>query len=226
MGNLLFNQVFPISLHIALFFSSNTIYKAADLAEEVSKELSDVISNKPDVIDLPPEAPIELPDIFFKNDEIGQLLISRARANCTLLLKSNVDFDYIRKISVYIERLANCLVDKGNIRIVRIGIVLTCSTDQSITMELVKSKFISNEKLSETCDLELAWLRRVKLGNLNLNRWVRLDFSALSEIDNRIVIDINTLADEELDINEYPIKQTFDMLFDQIRSEFDDIIEW
>lgn len=224
MEDILFTKVFPSSIQVALFFPSDTNYKAIELANIVSAKFADVFTVDPNVISLPPGTPVEIPNIMFEQENIGRLNISYMRADL-VLMNTNQSPECIDMIAKYSEALVSSLVNSG-INIVRIGLVLTCLLDKSITVDKIKEKYICNDKLTGASNLELSWLKIVNQAGLSLNQWVRIIMSSLPGENSSIIIDANTLAEEKLDIEKYPVGRIIEMFMSQIKGGFNDVIEW
>ena len=68
LRNLLINNI-----QIALFFPPDTSFKAISVANAVDEEFGDLFWEDPNIITLPPNAPIEIPRIIYSQKDIAQL---------------------------------------------------------------------------------------------------------------------------------------------------------
>jgi len=167
MVGLLPDTLFFESIQLGLFFSPDTFFKSISMANDISNEFSEFFTNEPNVINLPPNAPIEIPRIIFEQPDFGQLNIGLLRAD--LIIKNSDEESWESYTLELGKRLSQFFVEKYRIRIQRIGLVLTCKFANNIPFEDVIKKYTSSERLTESEELELSWRRRLTLETLEVN---------------------------------------------------------
>ena len=207
------NKVKIDKIQLALFFPINTDIKSIDAAAEISKKLGYIFNDDPNIITLPPVAPVEIPKIIFNAPEGIQLSIGNSRADFVI---QNINEEY--RIEYFIDianKLWNILVDSLKIKIIRIGVV----TDYVYSDNFELKEFLGDQKtfnLKEIDEFNIAWLKKISLKDLKINNWTRLS-SIKSQGKNTISVDMNTDVNIALNLNESSFIELLNVLLKEIQ---------
>lgn len=226
MGGALEELFMPKTSQLALFFVPGNTFKLIPLANAISEDLSSIFSVEPTVVSFPPEAPIpiEMPRIILQQNNVGQLSIAYSRADLTLEWKGSSEWqDTVVSTS---KALARCLVQRSNLKVQRMGLIITNYLSDKITLENLHSRYIRSPKMSDAVELRFAWLKRIKTNNQDVNRWVQFYLSSFPGGPRNVVIDLNTPPEEELDLTPEAIEGMVHIWLEQIWSDINGILEW
>lgn len=130
-----------IKIQIALFFK-DIISRPDLLAEQINQKLGNMFDAMPTCVDLPLDAPAEIPVVYRKCTKLPHLLnVSRNRCDLifTPLVENNV-------LSVIEARYSNDILEyvkaaMSNYEIIRIGIVYTVFQENKKPCDYISSKY-------------------------------------------------------------------------------------
>ena len=130
-----------INIQIALFFK-DIISRPDRLAEEINQKMGDIFDAMPTCIELPPDAPAEIPIVCRKSSKLPhQLNVARNRCDLILtpMLENNalgvIESRYNNEITDYITTA----IERNDI--VRIGIVYTVFEEVEKPCEYISDKY-------------------------------------------------------------------------------------
>ncbi len=222
---LLLEELFvPKSSQLVLLFAPGSTFKPVKLANLISEDLSSIFSSEPTAVSLPPETPLEVPRVILQQNGVGQLSIGYLRADLALEWKGTSEWqDTVITTS---KVLAQCLIEKSDLKVQRMGFVLTNSLSDAITIEDLRSRYIRSQKMEDALELRIAWLRRIKTKDLDINRWVQFLFASYPSGIRNVVIDLNTRPEDELDLRPDAIEEMVKIWLEQVWGDIHGILEW
>lgn len=217
------NNFYLTNIQIALFFAPGTNFKSIELAGGIADKLGDIFINEPNIISLPPNAPVEVPRIIFQQDNIGQLIISSLRAD---LIINYVGDEWVNRVISIADKLALYLNNMAKIRIQRIGLVLTMGIDEKLTVKDIQEKYIKQNKIVDCSELSIAWHKKTNIQGLNINRWVRINIADYIGGQRNLILDFNTFAEDIIDVQRFPVDYVIGEFIKDYMGDFNGIIEW
>lgn len=219
--NVLSGSLLPRLSQLALFFAPGT-FQTLQVAAGVKQVLSGLFSVEPTV--LPSDAPVEVPRILMQERGVGQLTVGYARAD--LILEWRADQSWRDRVTALSEELARYFVEQARLKVQRLGFVVTFGVAEDINLEAIRSRYVAVGKMLDAQEIGIAWLRRTKVQGILVNRWVRFSISSLPGGDRSVVIDTNTLPEDQLDLDATTVKKIVETCLDQLRSDAGAILEW
>jgi len=212
-----------VSAQTALFFSPNSMFRPLVLANAIAKWMSSLFTNDPTLLQLPPDAPPEIPRVLLQQDGVGQLSISYQRAD--LVLNCADSDDWSHRIAETAESLARA-IEASNLTAERLGLVLTFRLGEMGRVDELRSRYIRPGKLEGAYQTELAWLRKTQDDSIAANRWVRIASASESEAQGQIVIDLNTPSEISLQLSADLVRDTINGWLEQVTGGMSDVLEW
>jgi hypothetical protein len=198
-------------------------------ASEFVKKTGNVFNYEPQILSLPPGAPPELPRIILKNRE-QSFGIQFAQNRITFFYQDvhnqNKDLDSL--FPTYRLHLGNVIegvFEMLPIEPSRLGSVTHLFHQMSESSNRFFTEHLFREgTISEPFQMQLAFLHKVQLENLNANRWIRyrtLHNQKEPFDDNAVAIeiDVNTLQEEEHSFDAADILSFFMLVKEHITHE-------
>ena len=210
------------NFQIVLFFSPDTTFKSLNVANKISEVFGELFTDDPNIITLPPNAPVEIPRLIYNQGNITQFAIGFSRADFTM--KMNKEDDWQIKIQDFSVKLKELFIEILNIRILRIGLVTNFTFDDNCTIESFINQYINSDKLNNLAEYNMSWLKKVKIKNINVNKWIRL-FISEQPVEKRVLIfDVNTNFEQVLDFNNMQLDEIIASFLDCFRGDIEDVI--
>lgn len=210
------------NIQIALFFPPDTSFKAISVANAVDEEFGDLFSEDPNIITLPPNAPIEIPRIIYRQKDIAQLSIGFSRADLSVKLNSKEDWQ--DRIIEFSFKLQNLFIEKLKIRIIRVGMIATFTIDTDASLNEFLAQYIKSDRLTDVAEYNMSWLKKADLNGINTNKWIRLFLSEQPNENRTLVIDVNTIAEQTLDLQRLPLNDLIIQLLDCLEGDACNVI--
>lgn len=220
----MFSKLLINNLKIALFFPPNTTFKSINVANAVNEEFGDIFSEDPNIFNLPPSAPTEIPRIIYNQNQKdnAQLSIGFSRADLSVGLKSQEDWKCrIIQLSLKLQKL---FIEKLKMRIIRVGMIATYTIDTDTSLDDFLAQYIKSDRLADVAEYNMSWLKKADLNGVKTNKWVRLFLSEQPIESRKLVIDINTIAEQTLDLQHLPLNDLIEQLLGCLEGEVFDVI--
>lgn len=219
--NVLNGLLLPRSSQLALFLAPGT-FQTLQVAVGVKQVLSGLFSVEPTV--LPSDVPVEVPRIIMQERGVGQLTVGYTRAD--LILEWRADQSWGNRVTALSEELTRYFVEQARLKVQRLGFVVTFAVSEDMNLEAIRSRYVAAGKMLDAEEIGIAWLCRTKVQGILVNRWVRFSISSLPGGDRSVVIDTNTLLEDQLDLDATTVKKIVETCLDQLRSDAGAILEW
>ena len=182
----------PNSFQIALFFSQEYSLKKLSIAMKISEVFQDIFSKDPSIPDIPlnTSVPADFPQILFRDENAGHLVVTNQRADLVLLCNDTVMISNIPDLAL---RLASCFDIH---EIVRFGLVCNYKINEEISLSDIRKNFLSDEMLhNQVTGFSIGWTKSIKLSRYESTQFVNYVSSSLG---NYVVVDHNTNPQEKL----------------------------
>ena len=210
------------NFQIVLFFSPDTTFKSLNVANKISEVFGDLFTDDPNIITLPPNAPVEIPRLIYNQGDITQFAIGFSRADFTIKMKKEDDWE--SKIKAFSIKLKKLFIEILNIRIIRIGLVTNFTFNDNFTIDSFTKQYINSDKLNDLAEYNMSWLKKIKIKDINANKWIRLFISEHPQEKRILIIDINTIFEQSLDFNNIELDEIIDTFLDCFRGDIEDVI--
>lgn len=222
------------SAQIAIFTSSIDMSNKLKLAQSLTclKKIS--FAGDPTILPIPADAPIELPRIILKNEDNSfNLNVSLTRTD---LIFKNVtvgdDGVPVSKLEDIQSKLTRGTVEIADIlkggyfaHLNRVGVIakFIIKLSQS-SKKFMFTRFIKSKTLKEPFEINLHLLNKEKMGKFKINEWVKIDsLRSIRDPDDdtalRLVIDINSLAEIDYDLDKKKLIAFLDFSFKLVEKE-------
>lgn len=215
---------FPQRAQLALFFAPGTTFRPLLVATHLDGYTAGMFGVELAVLPLPADAPAEVPRVLAQKPGVGAFSIAFNRADLTLEVGTVEQWSkwLLERFRYFTE----IVVDKCGLQVVRVGLVLTFGFAGSIGMADIVQKYIAAGKIGAAEELEIAWLKRPRVGEMVVNRWVRLHAASSPQGPRSLIIDTNTRAEEQLTLSTGSIAGILSSWLDDVRSDLYGVIEW
>lgn len=205
-------------IQVSLFFPYDINQKYLLLANALHARLENIFPNEPTILSLPIEAPQEIPRVIFNNDK-SSLAISQSRAD---LLMSQNEHSFYEKSVEAISKLIE-VFDEFKTKIVRFGIIIKFNIP-GCDVNILSSYYIKNNYIKESSEINIGWHKIIVRNSINLNQWVKFNVSNIPEGNKNLLIDINTIVNDDLNLDKNELDKAIKDIIDYIGSNYNDII--
>lgn len=215
----------PVNAHMALFFAPGSSFKPISIATSLPDEITELFGgNDPNIFSYPPEVPNDAPRLVF-NSEVAELVASFTRVDFQVKVENYFhNEECLRDVFVDLVRI---LRDKHNLRFNRMGFLLRFPLKDEVDINLLRDRYIKDDKLSEARELQLSWMKRFEIQGLEVNRWVRVLYMDNAQgREQSLIIDTNTLAEKEYSIDNCVANSVIEKVQSEVRGDLSDVIEW
>ena len=188
-----------VSIQVILFLK-NIIARPDFLAEEINQKMNNLFDAMPTCIDLPPNAPAEIPMVFRKSTNSSHTL-NISRMKCELTFSPTIDDNQLstihKKYSEYINSYINAAI--LNHEIVRIGIIYTVFKSCDNPCEYISHNYF-NDSLINKDELSLRLNKVTTIDEIKINNVFSISdvIAKINEKDKRGVLitrDTNNVPD-------------------------------
>jgi len=225
---------FPIQNIQGVLFIQNFAFRNKLLiASKINEALNNLFDGDPTILDLPPEAPPEIPRIHLKDhNAVYSLNFSPIRIDFLYsepgkpekMLKALSDA-YLN----YLFKIVDLIKSEYHLPTPRMALVLkTLSEMETESGLLIHDKFLGgNLFFKGASKLEIHALEKTTMKDYNINRWfrIRTGISAgiglpVNEKALSVEVDINTIPETDLDFDTEKIKDFYKSCLDFARQNF------
>jgi hypothetical protein len=199
-----------------LFVGNFAFRKKLDLASKINDAVDNLFDGDPIMLDLPPEAPPEIPRIQLKDaNAVYSLNFSPIRVDFFYNAQGKPEKNLDSLSDDYLERLfsiAGLIKAEYHLVVPRIALILKTLREIEAGPNLfVHKKFLGeNPFFKDISALEVHALEKTTMKDYHINRWFRIRtgsgfmLNALS-----VEIDINTMPEEHVDFDLEKIKDFY-----------------
>jgi len=200
------NKFYILSAQCAKFFNpmlSLDKTEKIDLLEKVNGKCGAILDGEPVVLPVPPDGPPDIPRFQLNSkDNAYRYGISLVRSDLSFhqidepnSQITDVSIDLLK----FEKELLNIYVQEKSWKITRLALIV----DYVAELEDKTSEFIMNNFLKQKdsySSVELSLLKKGAINGHNINRWFRI--KCIERVANslHLKVDINTFAEEKLDI--------------------------
>ena len=169
----------------AVLFGNYDLTSKIDIANTIYTESKKVFDGDPVFFPIPVDAPPEIPRIILTSkDQHYRCNVAATRLE---LLYSQRDHpgkeldDLKEEYLTILQDIAELVRGKLNVKVNRLGFILTAITFTEDPVELIKKHFIRDNTLMNPNQLELHVLRKLPWDDIEVNNWCRLSSQELKE---------------------------------------------
>jgi len=218
------------NIQSALFIENFAFRNKLGIASEINKCVSDLFDGDPTMLDVPPEAPPEIPRILLK-DSIPNYSLNFSPIRLDFFYNEpqkpektldTLKDDYLR----YLFNIAALVKDGYRLSITRVAIILKALSDvEKSSNLLIHENFLGKKPFfKDSYSLEIHALEKTTMNGYDINRWFRIKTvrGKPTEEDNSLLveIDVNTLPEKPRDFSLEEIKHFFNKSIDLIKTNF------
>lgn len=211
-------------IHFALFLKPGSTFKSISIAANLPENIANLFGDQePDIMSYPPEFPNDAPRLIFKNND-AELVFSFTRIDFHVKFKPNTSDNTIRDL---FTNTISYLSNEHNLKFERLGFVLQFQIKDDIDIDTLKNIYITSDKLRDLEGFQLSWMKQIDIDGFKANRWVRLHHTGnLENKEQYVLIDTNTLAKDEHNINATFTDNFIKNILEEIRGDLNNVIEW
>jgi hypothetical protein len=220
------SKFFIQNIQGVLFIESFAFRNKLEVASKINSAVNNLFDGDPVMLDLPPEAPPEIPRIQLKDSNaVHSLNFSPVRIDFfynepgkpekTLDSLTN---DYLK----YLFSIAGLIKTAYNLGVPRIALVLRVLGEMEDGSNLVVYKKFLGENLffKDAAALEIHALETTTMKDYNINRWFRIRTTGLQGNILSVEIDINTMPERPADFDLEKIKDFYRTSLEFARQKF------
>lgn len=209
----------PVTCQAALFFSPDFHFKPLATAGIIATKLSSLFSVEPSTVPYPPNIPLplEVPRIVLQNDPAGQVTVSQARADMVINFHHAADIE--SKLSDYIGAFSECF---ESAQIVRLGVIFVFDFNNEDSLSIIKEEYIKSDKLNDSPELYVGWLKKFQLLDIPVNRLVNFN---CNKTKSTLIVDTNTVPENSFDLKPDLIRHFSEECLKQYRGDMRAFIE-
>ena len=201
------NKFFLLSAQCAMFFHpmvSLDKKEKISLLSEITDRCGTLLSGEPTILPIPLDAPPDIPRLQLNSKD-------NSYAYGISLKRSDLSFNQIGDPNKKLtgiptdlfkneEKILEIYKNDRKWNISRLAIIVNYLAElDNKTSDFISKKFIANSPVCNS--IELSFLKKAKIDNFNINRWFRIKCVEKRENALHLMIDINTLAEERLDLS-------------------------
>jgi hypothetical protein len=214
-----------------LFIENFAFRNKLDIASKINEAVNNLFDGDPIMLDLPPEAPLEIPRIQLKDSKtmfslnfsptrIDFFYNERGKPEKTLDILSD---DYLK----YLFNIVKLIKGEYHLGVPRIALVLKTLNEVEAESNLfVLEKFLGgNPFFKSASSLEIHALEKTTMKDYHINRWLRIKTGIGFPVNEKalsVEIDINTTPEKEVDFDLEKIKGFYKNSLDFARQNFSD----
>lgn len=225
---------FPIQNIQGVLFIQNFAFRNKLLiASKINEALNNLFDGDPTMLDLPPQAPPEIPRIQLKDhNSVYSLNFSQIRIDFIYSEhgKPEKTLDSLSDAYLkYLFRITELVKTDYHLPTPRMALVLkTLSEMKTESVLFVHDKFLGgNPFFKDTSKLEIHALEKTTMKDYNINRWFRIKTGVAAGVglpaNEKVLsveLDINTIPGKVLDFDTEKIKDFYKNSFDFARQNF------
>ena len=209
------SKFFVQNIQSVLFIETFAFRNKLEIASKINDAVNNLFDGDPVMLDLPPEAPPEIPRIQLKgSNAVHSLSFSPAR----------IDFFYNERgkpektlhpladnYLKYLFSIAGLIKAAYNLGVPRIGLVLKVlgEMESGSNLSLYKKFLGENHFFKDASALEIHALEKTTIKDYHVNRWFRMRTTGLPGNILSVEIDINTMPEKHVDFGLEEIKDFY-----------------
>lgn len=191
-----------LSVQIALFLNGLTV-RADIFAENINKKLNDMFDAMPVCLDLPVEAPIDMPIVHRKGtNTLHTLTVARSRCDLCLILNSNDDElkQFKEKYNHVIVEFVNAVLEQCTVN--RVGIVYNGFERLEMPCKYIVEKYFNSRvKIGDEISFRInniQEVKNIKINNVfNVSNFIKVDEDE-KESGVLVTRDINSVTENNV----------------------------
>lgn len=235
-------KIIGLNIQTAFFTPGLVFSDKLSLSSQLIKETGNIFDGDPIMLPIPPDAPSEFPRMILKSKNDKYILeIKSSRIDFIVKddqkdrTQKNYPALFIKDYQNKLQSLSSSIINIFRTKIVRLGFVLNLQFKVNDAVEIVKKSYIKDVKFTkDTVDLNIGFLNKISLNNLDTNIWFRANAlrSPEKDKDNKILLvmfDTNTAPENILDLTDQNVvdftKTTLEYLDKNLKNylpEYDD----
>jgi hypothetical protein len=202
-----------------LFVGELRVSDSLGFASEFVRKTGNVFNFEPQVLSLPPQAPPELPRIILKNREQSygvQFAQNRINFFYQDVHNQNKDLDTLfPTYRLHLGNVIEAVFELLPVHVPRLGCVVQLFRQMPESANrFFTQHFFREGTLSDPFQMQLAFLHKIQLENISVNRWVkyrtlRNQKEPFDDYAVAVDVDINTLEEEQHDFDAAEILSFF-----------------
>lgn len=212
--DILSNDIYGI--HTTLFVADINKINYLAVAGDISKKMSLIFSGQPQILDLPDDAPPDMPRCIFQQNGIANIIINKTAISFNASIKDG-EF-WKENIKSMYDNLFEIL-DNNELGIIRSGISIEAKVEEKLIAEMKERIHI--DKVSDAVDTVLSWNEQSNRFNVNIN----IASMQLLPIKNTVTIDVNTKTNWNLHENGINIKDVGNEILSNIERKIENVFE-
>ena len=221
------SDTLPLKSAQVTFFTRLDLTDKLAVATKLQTALAPLLDGEPLVMPAFPDAPPEIPQIVLR-DAVAthQCLVTPARVDLAYVpsTSDNAEIPSHHSIQTILEpaaRLLSLIRTDLSSRVTRLGLVtqFQLQLDEN-AIDFARRHFLAPDAPTGRRALELSFLDRIQLASLTVNRWIRIKTHPNQVSLLALVADLNTLAEEELDLTEAQTAEFFDQSVKYLHTDF------
>jgi len=217
------------NIQAVLFLESFAFRNKLGIASKINEAVGQLFDGNPMMLDLPPEAPPEIPRIQLKDSKSIYSLnfsVNRIDFFYNEPEKPTKTFDSIKEEYFnYFSKINRLVKDDYHLGTPRIALVIKALSKINTGSNLfLQEEFLGKKKFFQnTYSLEIHALEKTAIGQFAINRWFRVKTTRdpLGKDDNLFVeIDINTLPEKSHDFERREIEDFYSRAIELAKDSF------
>jgi len=223
-------KFFVQNIQSVLFIENFAFRNKLGIASKINNCVSGLFDGDPTMLDIPPNAPPEIPRILLK-DSVPNYSLNFSPIRLDFFynepqkperILDALKDDYFR----YLFSIAALVKDEYRLTVTRVAIILkTLSETEKSSNLLIHENFLAKRPFfKDTHSLEIHALEKTTMNGYGINRWFRIKTERKEPMgeDNFLLveIDVNTLPEKPRDFSLEEIKHFFSKSIDLIKTNF------
>lgn len=220
------SKFFVESIQGVLFIDNFAFRNKLDVASKINDAVNKLFDGDPVMLDLPPEAPAEIPRIQLKDSKaVYTLNFSPVRIDFFYNERGKPEKTLDSLAENYLKHLfkiAELIKAAYNLGVPRIALVLNVVGEMEGGSNLfVYKKFLGeNHFFKDASTLEIHAMEKAVMEYYHINRWFRIKTTELSTNALSVQIDINTMPGKHKDFDLEKIKSFYKLSMEFAKQNF------
>lgn len=219
------NEIFISSVDCAIFFRPTiSIDKKVKLAllEKITEKCGELLNGEPTLLPIPLDAPLEIPRLQLNSKDNSFFWgISMLRSDLKFDESGEPNkkiSDISEKLFKYFNEILTLYTEEFDWGIGRLAFVVNYFSElNDRASDFITSNFLRDMPVFKS--IELSFLKKDNIGGINVNRWLRMKCAEKNDHLLHLLFDINTHAEEKLNLNVEQMMDLFDNFILYIEKE-------
>lgn len=192
------------------------------LLEKITEKCGELLDGEPTLLPIPLDAPPDIPRVQLNskdNSFAWGISLLRSDLKFSELEEPSKKNSYISgELFKYFYELLTLYTQELGWSIGRLGFVVNYFSElNDRAPDFITSRFLSNLPVFNS--LELGFLKKDNIDDINLNRWLRVKCVEKNDHLLHLLFDINTVLEEKLNLNVEKMMGLFDKFIPYIEKE-------